>query len=211
VFADWVVRGGAPGAAGAQQEDDDDLLESRELVRWLTKDNSRPASSLEMSPFFPDLLLTVSDWSFNIWKVGPQLNNAATRTPVFSSPVTTTPYTCGSWSPSRPGVVVISCADGSLQVWDFTDSSYRPSVEFKATHTRITAMEFLKVSNTVNQRQQLLAIGDEAGTLHVFEMPRNLLRPIHHEKQIFANFIDREIKVPGVTRLQANSLLQATD
>ena len=38
-------------------------------------------------------------------------------------------------------------------------------------------------------------MGYEAGTLHVFEMPRSLSRAVHQEKQSFANFIDREIKL----------------
>src|SRR3546814_3245872 len=100
-----MLRGA--GAGATQQEDDEDLAESRELVRWLTRDNSRPASSLDMSPFFPDLLLSVSDWSFNICKVGSQLHNATTRSPVFSSPFTPTPYTGGFWSPYLIGTTQV--------------------------------------------------------------------------------------------------------
>ena len=51
---------------------------------------------------------------------------------------------------------------------------------------------------TVSQapsRQQLLAIGDESGTLHIFEIPRNLARPIHKEEQIMCAFLEREHKV----------------
>lgn len=107
--------------------------------------------------------------------------------------------TAGAWSPTRPSVLVVACADGSLMAWDFTDSSYRPSIELKATHTRITSMEFLN-SNTgataaMFSRQQLLAVGDEGGTLHIFEMPRNITRPVHNEEDIMKKFLDRELKV----------------
>ena len=78
-------------------------------------------------------------------------------------------------------------------VWDFTDSSYRPSIELKATHTRITSMEFLVSS--MSSRQQLLAVGDESGTLHIVEMPRNVMRPVHREESIMKKFIDGELKV----------------
>lgn len=83
--------------------------------------------------------------------------------------------------------------DGSILVWDFTDSSVRPSSDLKAMHTKITSMEFLKGPAT--QRQQLLAVGDETGTLHIFEMPRNVAKPIHREESVMKKFIDREIKV----------------
>jgi hypothetical protein len=58
-------------------------------------------------------------------------------------------------------------------------------------------MEFLKTSgpNAQAQRQQLLAVGDDTGTLHVFEMPRNFVRPVHKEDVVMKKFLDREIKV----------------
>lgn len=55
-------------------------------------------------------------------------------------------------------------------------------------------MEFLQSSAT-NSRQQLLAAGDDAGTLHIFEMPRNLVRPVHKEELIMQQFLDRENQV----------------
>jgi dynein intermediate chain 3, axonemal len=110
------------------------------------------------------------------------------------SPMSSAHMTAAAWSPTRPAVLVVACADGSLLVWDFTDSSYRPSIELKATHTRITSMEFLASSN-INSRQQLLAVGDESGTLHIFEMPRALTRPVHREEAVMGKFIDRELKV----------------
>lgn len=113
--------------------------------------------------------------------------------PLFSSPHANSAFTGGLWSPTRPAVLVIACADGSLMVWDFTDSSYRPSIELKATHTRITSMEFLVSS--MSSRQQLLAVGDESGTLHIVEMPRNVMRPVHREESIMKKFIDGELKV----------------
>jgi dynein intermediate chain 3, axonemal len=107
--------------------------------------------------------------------------------------------TAGAWSPTRPSVLVVACADGALMAWDFTDSSYRPSIELKATHTRITSMEFLNSSTgataTMFSRQQLLAVGDEGGTLHIFEVPRNITRPVHNEEDIMRKFLDRELKV----------------
>ena len=46
--------------------------------------------SLDRSPFFPDILLSVGDWSFQLWKEGQQ-------TPIFSSGYATDYYTAGTW------------------------------------------------------------------------------------------------------------------
>ena len=54
-------------------------------------------------------------------------------------------------------------------------------------------MEFMGgAAENANTNQQLLAIGDEQGTLHVFEMPRNLIRPVPKEKSIMTAFMARE-------------------
>ncbi len=54
-------------------------------------------------------------------------------------------------------------------------------------------MEFLSSSTT--SRQQLLAVGDDLGTLHIFEVPRNLTRPVHKEESIMFKFLERELQV----------------
>ena len=114
--------------------------------------------------------------------------------PLFSSPITKTYLTAGAWSPTRPAVVLVAWCEGSIQVWDFTDSSFRPSLELKATTpNRLTSMEFL--TNASNSRKQMLAAGDDKGTLHIYEMPRNLTKPIPNEDTVMRNFIDREEQV----------------
>jgi len=65
-----------PKSSGTHKEDDEEehAEESvREFVRWCKPDHSRPAVAIEQSPYFPDIVLTVSDWGFNIWKVGSLL------------------------------------------------------------------------------------------------------------------------------------------
>ncbi len=121
--------------------------------------------------------------------------------------------TAGAWSTTRPAVLFIACADGQILVWDFTDSGFRPSIELKATHAKITSMEILSGNSTgttaggaggnnnalnnaaLNTRMQLLAVGDDVGTLHIFEMPRNLIKPVHREDAIMLKFLEREAQV----------------
>jgi len=165
------------------EEHEEEVDTAIQYVKWLAKDHPRPSVGLQQSPFFPDVLLSVGDWSFHIWKVGEEK-------PLFSSPLSANYLTAGAWSPTRPAVLLLACADGHIMAWDFTDSSFRPSIELKATHAKITSMEFLQSS--ANARQQLLSIGDETGTLHVFEMPRNLIRPVHKEETVMSLFLERE-------------------
>lgn len=171
--------------ANARDDDEEDVGDSREFVRWIARDHPRAAVCLQPSPFFPEILLSVGDTEFHLWKIGEDK-------PLFTSPMAHTYLTAGAWSPTRPALLVIACTDGSLLVWDFTDSSYKQSIDLKATHSTINSLEFLTGSAT--SRQQLIAIGDVTGTLHVCEMPRNLVRPAHKEDLAMANFIDRELK-----------------
>ena len=115
------------------------------------------------------------------------------KQPLFVSPLSPTYLTAGAWSTTRPAVLYIACADGQILVWDFTDSSFRPSIELKATHSKIASMEFL--ASTTASRHQLLAVGDDLGTLHIFEVPRNLTRPVHKEESIMQKFLERELQV----------------
>ena len=180
------LSGGKGDQTGKETEDkEDENAESKEFVRWLVPDHSRPCICMQISPFFPNIILTVGDWNFHIWKIGEDK-------PLFVSPLSSSHLTGGAWSPTRPAVLIVACSDGSMLAWDFTDSSYKPSIELKATHSRITSMEFLSGSAT-NIRQQLLAVGDESGTLHIFEIPRNLTRPVHKEEATMKKFLDREL------------------
>lgn len=40
--------------------------------------------------------------------------------------------------------------------------------------------------------QQMLAVGDSVGALHIMELPRNLRRPVANEKKLMLEFLDRE-------------------
>lgn len=39
---------------------------------------------------------------------------------------------------------------------------------------------------------QVLAVGDAAGVLHLFELPRTLRRPLQNEKRLMEAFVARE-------------------
>ena len=99
-----------------------------------------------------------------------------------------------------------SLPSGHVMAWDFSDSSFRPSIILKATHSKLTSMEFL-TSSSLSFKHQLLAAGDETGTLHIFEMPRSLVRPAHKEAALMSAFLDREREVRDVPSADTTNVL----
>lgn len=85
LLADWRARVGvgagrggadeeaAAAAGGGGNEGGDGGDVAPEFVKWVSSDHTRPCVALDKSPFFPGVLLSVGDWSFQIWKVHPSL------------------------------------------------------------------------------------------------------------------------------------------
>ena len=162
----------------------------------MNQDHFRPCVALQRSPFFDDIYLSVGDWSFNIWCEGVDK-------PVFASPFSEAYLTCGRWSPTRPGVIVLSRSDGVVDVWDLTDQSHKPSMSAPIAQKQITSMEFADSGPSNPSSIQLLAAGDARGNLHILEMPRPLRRPSPNEKIAMRSFFDREVqRVNYVTQSQ---------
>jgi len=164
----------------------DTYHQEMDFVQWISSDQSRTSLALEQSSFFSNIVLSVSDWNFNLWDIEKKIL-------FFSSPKSHVGLTGGSWSPTRAGILFLSKSDGSIDVWDFTYSSYKPSATLITTPSRITSMQFLKTSLS-SENEQLLAIGDDGGSLHIFEIPASLLAPNLNEKKIMSDFIERETR-----------------
>lgn len=70
IFADLSVRKADANTASAAKEDQEEDEDSEvSCVKWITMDHPRPSVHLHESPFFPHIILTISDWNFHIWKV----------------------------------------------------------------------------------------------------------------------------------------------
>jgi len=143
----------------------------------------RPMLSLERSPFFPDILLGVTDWAFYLWKDGVSEH-------LFQSCSSSNYFTRGVWSPTRPAVILLGRLDGGLDIWDFSDQSHKASLFHPVTSGGLSSMIFLKCSNP--NEEQKLAIGDEHGHLHVLNMPKNLVKQAGRELDAMKKFLERE-------------------
>ena len=105
VLVDWSIK--PPAGAGNAE----DAAKFAEYVRqtYETERNYRPIVALERSHFFEDLILTVHDFHFCIWKTSLDRFNQ----PIFKSANTFGSHnTCGAFSPTRPGVIFITKTDG---------------------------------------------------------------------------------------------------
>lgn len=129
----------------------------------------RPSIKLERSPFYPELLLNITDYHFTIY----QQNSDK---PLFRSSYTSESLiTCGSFSPSRPGVLLIGRSDGKIDIWDFIDQSNKPSLSVDLQiQTFLSALEYQVRDKEKMKSDQLVAVGDGQGVVRIFTVAKNL-------------------------------------
>jgi dynein intermediate chain 3, axonemal len=166
----------------------------RDAVKLVLPGHVRSIIHLQKSPFYDDLYLTIGDWRFALWKVG--LNQ-----PVFMSPPSSSLLTCGSFSNSRPCVVSIGTMDGRAEIWDLLDRTTEPMLSQQVCSMAVTSMMFPPVPSSVSFTQlnhhsfHLLGVGDDAGTLHIMEIPRAFFRKHTNEVVNFESFINRQVEL----------------
>ncbi|KAG2378979.1 hypothetical protein C9374_007617 [Naegleria lovaniensis] len=146
------------------------------------------AHTISRSPFFDDILLTIGKATCKIWKIG-------CPDPIWSSGFKfNTSYSCGSWSPTRPGVILLGRTDGFIEVWDFLDKSHDCSMishfSISQQNVPLTEMKFRVGSGKTSY--QFIAIGTQNASLSVVEVPKNLIRPLPDEEKQIRNFFNRE-------------------
>lgn len=178
----------ATGMAGEVAQCDFKMREDDETVpmdasRMVSHFHEGPVRSLERSPFFPDVALSVGNWTFKLFAEG-------SRMPIFSAPTSDVYLSVGAFSPTRPGVVYIAKSSGEIDVWDFTSKSDKPVQTVRVCSGDIGCIRFWP--RPEEKKEQLLAVGDAAGVLHVMELPRSLRRATNGEKAQMDGFLRRE-------------------
>jgi len=171
IFGDWAAR-----------VEEDRKPEYTKKMFAVSK-TFRPMLSLERSPFFPDILLGVTDWAFYLWKDG-------VKDHLFQSSYTSPYFSRGVWSPTRPSVIFLGLVSGGVDIWDFNDQSNKASLSDTGASVPISSMVFCRHGDM--QVDQKLAIGDAQGQLHVHSIPKNLVRQVGKEVNSFQKFLERE-------------------
>lgn len=158
------------------------------LVQSVAPGHFGSCKTLQVSPFFPDIWLTVGDWRLCLWKDGVD-------TPIFASPFQPCRVTCARWSPSRPSVIFLGREDGVMDVWDFLDRSHEALIQYMFTQP-IVSIEFPTGKiNTADKKDSgyFLGVGDHNGGCHVMRLPRVLSRPQRNEEKTVRGIFDREV------------------
>jgi len=151
--------------------------------------HSQAVRSISRSPFFPDLVMSVGASSFKLWREGVEK-------PVFSSPQLPTRFASCAFSPTRPSVVFVAKEDGVVDAWDLLDRSHEPSQSARVNSGAAGPMQFWSPAGEKpgeKTREQLLAVGDDGGVLHVVRTPRALRKPKPRELERTEAFLRREM------------------
>ncbi|CAK59134.1 unnamed protein product (macronuclear) [Paramecium tetraurelia] len=149
---------------------------------WQQARSMRPPIALDVSPFFDDIILTLHDFNFCVWK------HNSTQ-PIFDSLILKGAHiTCGGFSPFRAGVIIIGKTDGNLDVWDMLDQSHKWTLQFQVVACAITSLKFN------DNMAHIVAVGDSDGTLHLLEFPQSLCKDQGNEIKVMRQFWDREVR-----------------
>lgn len=137
--------------------------------------------SLDLLPSNEDIVLTVYDYHFCVWKTNVEV-------PLFTSLVTKGCYhTYGCWSPTRAGVLFIGKSNGTIDIWDFMDQSHKWNMQYSVGSVGISFMKFH------DYNPNILSVGSQEGSLHILELPFTLVRKIGDEDKTMNEFWNREI------------------
>ena len=156
----------------------------------------RPVLNFERSPFFNDIFLTVHDFHFSLWAKGrPKA--------IFMSPnLDNCSYTCGKFSPSRPGVIYLCKSNGEIDTWDLLDESHKPSVKDTLIKEKITSINIFRYNIPIDENAEIqtqtsveyMVVGDISGQMTLIEVPKLFSEVVADEKNIMKKFFDNEIQ-----------------
>ncbi|XP_006740857.1 WD repeat-containing protein 63 [Leptonychotes weddellii] len=140
--------------------------------------------TVQRSPFYKDIILTIGGWNVAIWKEGVMTG------PLLQSSCAPKRYTAGHWSLTRPGVFYIGREDGYIDIWDLLEKTHEPALSQNICITMITYIK----PWTFSAKQQFIAIADYYGTLHILEIPWTLSHPSTNEVSSMNHYFEREVK-----------------
>ncbi|EGR33375.1 hypothetical protein IMG5_055180 [Ichthyophthirius multifiliis] len=151
------------------------------LKIWQQERSYRPPVGLDVSNFFDDIILTLHDFNFSIWKHDVDV-------PIFDSAIIKNgQITCGQFSPSKPSVVIIGLNDGHIHIWDFLDQSHKATLIY---HVGAKAISNIRYND---HQPQCLAVGDADGTIHILELPYSLWKNVGEQEKTMKEFWNREV------------------
>ncbi|XP_051664136.1 cytoplasmic dynein 2 intermediate chain 2 [Manacus candei] len=143
-----------------------------------------PVYSVSCSPFHRNLFLSCgTDGQVH-------LHSMLQTQPLFALQVSQKYLFCVCWSPVRPLVFAAASGEGEVLLFDLARSTRKPTVSLKQalSHCPVYCLEF-------NSKQaQLLAAGDAAGTVKVWQLSSDFTeqgpREVNHLEQLASESMD---------------------
>ncbi|XP_076976534.1 dynein axonemal intermediate chain 3 isoform X2 [Tamandua tetradactyla] len=176
IYADWKME---------RDHETGRLMTKKPVNLYTVHDGS--VHTIQRSPFYNDIVLTIGGWNVAIWKEGIMTG------PLLQSCCAPKRYTSGHWSLTRPGVFYVGREDGYIDIWDLLEKTHEPAHSQNICVTMITYI----IPWTFSSKQQFLAIADYYGTLHILEIPWTLSHPSSNEVASISHYFEREVKHLG--------------
>ncbi|KAM6168306.1 dynein axonemal intermediate chain 3 [Erethizon dorsatum] len=173
IYTDWKME---------RDPDTGRMMAKKPLALFSVHDGA--VHTIQRSPFYNDIILTVGGWNVAIWKEG------VTTGPLLQSCCAAKRYTSGHWSLTRPGVFYIGREDGYVDIWDLLEKTHEPA---QSQNICITTITYIKPW-IFSAKQQFIAIADYYGTLHILEIPWTLSHPSANEVSSVNHYFEREVK-----------------
>ncbi|XP_075567516.1 dynein axonemal intermediate chain 3 isoform X5 [Pelecanus crispus] len=173
VYSDWEMEIHSDSAKPVSQKHAQKYIIHTETI-----------NTLQRSPFFKDIILSVGGRNFAIWREG------VTNGPILQSSCSAGRYTAGQWSLTRPGVFFIGRDDGNIDIWDILKKTHEPSHLQNISKSTITFIS----PWTASPNQHFLAVSDDLGVLHVWEICQPLSHPSSNEDANVLDYFEREVK-----------------
>ncbi|XP_032923345.1 dynein axonemal intermediate chain 3 isoform X2 [Catharus ustulatus] len=173
VYSNWKMKTDTNSAKPVSQKHSQKYTLHTEMI-----------NTLQQSPFFKDVFLSIGGQKFAIWKEG------VTNGPILQSSCSAGRYTAGQWSLTRPGVFFIGRDNGNIDIWDLLKKTHEPSHFQNISKSIIT---FISPSSA-SAEQHFLAVSDNLGVLHILEICQGLCHPLSNEHANVLDYFKREIK-----------------
>ncbi|XP_009072670.1 PREDICTED: WD repeat-containing protein 63, partial [Acanthisitta chloris] len=173
IYSDWKVEINTDSAEPVSQ---------KQTQKYTL--HTEPVNTLQRSPFFKDIFLSIGGQNFALWKEG------VTNGPILQSSCSSGRYTAGQWSLTRPGVFFIGRDDGTIDIWDLLKKTYELSHSQNISKSTITSISPWIAS----PEQHFLVVSDDLGVLHVLEICQTLSHPSRNEHGHILDYFEREVK-----------------
>ncbi|CAF1551371.1 unnamed protein product [Adineta ricciae] len=140
-----------------------------------------PIYSIQRHPFFNKIFLSVGDWTQRIWSEEIRDDYILCTKPGKHY------LTDAQWSPGRPGVLISSNTEGSIQIWDLLFKQDEPTLIVKLSEEAISCLRF-------QDQGRHLACGTKHGDVILIELSDSLCMLDRNEKHLVASMFDRETR-----------------